>query len=119
MAANLNLMAPQKAWDTKYADDTGAGSVIFTSADQTLNALLNWGRANSIWYMLFGLACCAIELMQTGGPRGDLERFGARVLMTLRTHPRVIVDDMVHDNPFSSEIERFFANAARALLGRT
>ena len=27
--------------------------------------------------MLFGLACCAIELMQTGGPRGDLERFGA------------------------------------------
>ena len=26
--------------------------------------------------MLFGLACCGIELMQTGGPRGDLERFG-------------------------------------------
>ena len=75
MAANLNLMAPQKAWETKYADD--GGSVISTNADQTLNALLNWGRANSIWYMLFGLACCAIELMQTGGPRSDLERFGA------------------------------------------
>jgi NADH-quinone oxidoreductase subunit B len=27
--------------------------------------------------MLFGLACCAIELMQTGGPRADVERFGA------------------------------------------
>jgi NADH-quinone oxidoreductase subunit B len=75
MAANLNLMAPQTAWDTKYADD--GGSVISTNADATLNALLNWGRANSIWYMLFGLACCAIELMQTGGPRSDLERFGA------------------------------------------
>ena len=75
MASNLNLMAPQTAWDTKYADD--GGSVITTSADATLNALLNWGRANSIWYMLFGLACCAIELMQTGGPRSDLERFGA------------------------------------------
>ena len=75
MAANLNLMAPQKAWDTKYTDD--GGSVITTNADATLNALLNWGRANSIWYMLFGLACCAIELMQTGGPRADLERFGS------------------------------------------
>ena len=27
--------------------------------------------------MLFGLACCAIELMQTGAPRADLDRFGA------------------------------------------
>ena len=38
---------------------------------------LNWGRKNSTWYLLFGTACCAIELMQTGGPRGDLERFGS------------------------------------------
>jgi NADH-quinone oxidoreductase subunit B len=75
MASNLNLMAPQKGWDTKYADD--GGSVISANVDATLNALLNWGRSNSIWFMLFGLACCAIELMQTGGPRSDLERFGA------------------------------------------
>ena len=39
--------------------------------------LLNWGRKNSTWYLLFGTACCAIELMQTGGPRADLERFGS------------------------------------------
>jgi NADH-quinone oxidoreductase subunit B len=39
--------------------------------------LINWGRKNSAWYLLFGTACCAIELMQTGGPRGDLERFGS------------------------------------------
>ena len=31
----------------------------------------------------------------------DLQRFGAEVLMdTLRTHPMVVVDDMVHDNPY-------------------
>ncbi len=38
---------------------------------------LNWGRASSLWYMLFGLACCGIEMMQTGGPRADLDRFGS------------------------------------------
>jgi NADH-quinone oxidoreductase subunit B len=46
--------------------------------------LLNWGRKNSAWYMLFATACCAIELMQTGGPRGDFERFGS----AFRTSPR-------------------------------
>jgi NADH-quinone oxidoreductase subunit B len=75
MSGNLNLMAPPKAMDAKYSDD--GGSVIQTNVDQTINWLINWGRSNSVWYMLFGLACCAIELMQTGGPRGDLERFGA------------------------------------------
>ena len=44
---------------------------VFTTK---VDDLLNWGRASSQWYMLFGLACCAIELMQTGGPTG---RFGS------------------------------------------
>ena len=47
--------------------------------------LLNWTRKSSLWYMMFGLACCAIEMMQTGGPRADLERFG----MAPRATPRV------------------------------
>jgi NADH-quinone oxidoreductase subunit B len=42
-----------------------------------LDQVLNWGRLSSLWYMLFGLACCGIELMQTGGPRADLDRFGS------------------------------------------
>ena len=54
-----------------------AGTVIQTNIDQSINWLMNWSRAHSIWYLLFGLACCAIELMQTGGPRSDFERFGA------------------------------------------
>ena len=51
----------------------------------TVDDLLNWTRKSSIWYMMFGLACCAIEMMQTGGPRADLERFG----MAPRATPRV------------------------------
>ncbi len=48
-------------------------SIITTKLDD----IINWGRASSLWYLLFGLACCGIELMQTGGPRADLDRFGS------------------------------------------
>ena len=46
---------------------------VFTG---TAQALLNWARSNSIWYMTFGIACCAIEMMATGGPKYDFDRFG-------------------------------------------
>ncbi len=39
-----------------------------------------WARKNSLWPMPMGLACCAIELMATVGPRYDLARFGAEAL---------------------------------------
>ena len=41
---------------------------------------VGWARKNSLWPMPMGLACCAIELMATVGPRYDLARFGAEAL---------------------------------------
>jgi len=46
--------------------------LVFTSADQ----LINWSRKNSIWFMTFGLACCAIEMISAFMARHDLDRFG-------------------------------------------
>lgn len=42
----------------------------------TLDKVVNWSRASSLWPMSFGLACCAIEMMATGAAHNDLDRFG-------------------------------------------
>ena len=51
----------------------------------SVEKLVNWTRKSSLWPATFGLACCAIEMMATGGPRYDLARFGMEVF---RASPR-------------------------------
>lgn len=51
----------------------------------TLDRIYNWSRARSVWPMLFGLACCAIEMIATAAARYDPSRFGMEVM---RPSPR-------------------------------
>jgi NADH-quinone oxidoreductase subunit B len=53
--------------------------VLFTSVASMVNWTVNQSRANAIWPLGFGLACCAIEMMAIAGPRFDISRFGAEV----------------------------------------
>ena len=51
----------------------------------TLEAAVNWGRTRSMWPMLFGLACCAIEMMSAQAAHYDMSRFGMELM---RASPR-------------------------------
>ena len=50
----------------------------------TIDKVINWGRSSAIWPALFGLACCAIEMMGTVGPRHDISRFGSELFVAGR-----------------------------------
>ena len=41
-----------------------------------IDDVANWARTGSLWWMTFGLACCAVEMMHASMPRYDLDRFG-------------------------------------------
>jgi NADH-quinone oxidoreductase subunit B len=49
-----------------------------------VNNIVKWAKSGSLWPMTFGLACCAIEMMQTASSRYDMDRFG----MLFRPSPR-------------------------------
>ncbi|MFO7545441.1 MAG: NADH-quinone oxidoreductase subunit B family protein [Trueperaceae bacterium] len=55
--------------------------ILFSS----LTKLVAWGRSNSLWPATFGLACCAIEMMQSTNSRNDMARIGSEVF---RASPR-------------------------------
>lgn len=61
--------------------DIPRGLIHFAALDR----VLDMARANSLWPMTFGLACCAIEMMATGASRFDMARFGCEVF---RPSPR-------------------------------
>jgi len=54
---------------------------VFVSS---LEHLADWARASSMWALMFGLACCGIEMMTVATSRHDIERFG----VIFRASPR-------------------------------
>jgi len=67
----MGLIAPPEHKTVSYVPESQEGWVA-----TRLDFLVNWSRANSLWPMPFGTACCAIEFMATAASRFDLARFG-------------------------------------------
>lgn len=67
--------------DEQAQNELEQSGVLFTN----VNKLYNWGRRSSVWPMLFGLACCAIEMIASATSRYDISRFGSELF---RASPR-------------------------------
>lgn len=79
---------PYDAWkDNEYIEglvkelhDNGVNVLV-----GSLDKLINWGRANSLWPLTFATSCCGIEFVSLGAARFDMARFGWEVA---RSSPR-------------------------------
>ncbi|MGX6960717.1 MAG: NuoB/complex I 20 kDa subunit family protein [Rickettsia endosymbiont of Pentastiridius leporinus] len=58
--------------DELLSDELSNRGFLLTRVDD----VIGWARANSLWPMTFGLACCAVEMMQAAASRYDMDRFG-------------------------------------------
>ena len=61
--------------------EAGGVNVVLGKLDE----LINWGRSNSVWPLIFATSCCGIEFMATAAAHHDIARFGMEVT---RNSPR-------------------------------
>ena len=75
---NVDLVTPSSVTDV---ESDLRQQLLLTKVD----SVLTWARRSSLWPAMFGLACCAIEMIATANARYDIARFGAEVF---RASPR-------------------------------
>ena len=66
------MTAPDPGYFNDLNGEFGDKGFLVTTTED----LFQWARTGSLWWMTFGLACCAVEMIHVNMPRYDMERFG-------------------------------------------
>jgi NADH-quinone oxidoreductase subunit B len=80
MGVNNASLSSQDALLTDVMEEYNDKGFVVTNFDK----LANWARSGSLWPMTFGLACCAVEMMQAAASRYDMDHLG----VVFRPSPR-------------------------------
>lgn len=113
MGVNQNTIDPaqheQLLKDFPGEIKRGPGSnIVITSVD----GVINWARSNSLWPLVFGTSCCAIEMMATGASRHDWSRFGTEVARATPRQADLIVIAGTIVNKMAPVLKRLYDQMA-------
>jgi NADH-quinone oxidoreductase subunit B len=77
---------PRKTFPGQVHETPGGGILV-----SKLDDVINWARSNSLWPLVFGTSCCAIEMMSTASAKYDWSRFGFEVARATPRQADVII----------------------------
>src|ERR1043165_7289655 len=87
---------------------TPSGGILVTAIDD----VINWARSNSLWPLVFGTSCCAIEMMVTAYAKYDWSRFGFEVARATPRQADVIIIAGTIVNKMAPVLKRLYDQMA-------
>ena len=84
------------------------GGVLVSKLDD----VVNWARSNSLWPLVFGTSCCAIEMMSTASAKYDCSRFGFEVARATPRQADVIIIAGTIVNKMAPVLKRLYDQMA-------
>jgi len=87
---------------------TAGGAIVVSKMD----AVINWARSNSLWPLVFGTSCCAIEMMSAASAKYDWSRFGFEVARATPRQADVIIIAGTIVNKMAPVLKRLYDQMA-------